>query len=167
MRLARSGPLAIGISDLRLNQARHFGQSCQYKLKGAICPASLVFAEQTSSTRTRPQSKFDTMLTTRLATQSGRTFRADAFHHNSRLSAFSRSAHNHPQKSANSSNDAKKHTNPGEMPAFSFKDLGATRPVKVVVYLMVGIIGTAETFTYGKWAYHAWWKPSDEVESAD
>jgi hypothetical protein len=44
------------------------------------------------------------------------------------------------------------------MPKFSMKDLGATPAVKGVVYLMLGIIGTAETITYGQWAYRRWWK---------
>ena len=47
------------------------------------------------------------------------------------------------------------------MPAFSLKDLGATPAVKGVVYVMLAVIGTAETVTYGQWAYRRWWKADE------
>jgi hypothetical protein len=47
------------------------------------------------------------------------------------------------------------------------KDLQASPAVKVVVYTMIGIIATAETYTYGLWAYHRWWKVSDEEEGVE
>ncbi|KAH7419639.1 hypothetical protein BKA64DRAFT_699667 [Cadophora sp. MPI-SDFR-AT-0126] len=37
--------------------------------------------------------------------------------------------------------------------ATSFKELGATRTVKIVVYTAVFIIGTAETFTWSKFLW--------------
>lgn len=67
------------------------------------------------------------------------------------------------------SNDERKtpegNQNPGELPKFSMKDLQASPAVKVVVYSMIGIIATAETYTYGLWAYHRWFKTSDEPEA--
>ena len=35
--------------------------------------------------------------------------------------------------------------------AFSFRDLGASRPVKIVVWSAIGIIGTAETIFWARW----------------
>jgi hypothetical protein len=62
----------------------------------------------------------------------------------------------------------KSHVNPGELPAFSMKDLGANKTVKTVVYLTVGIIGTAETITYTKLAYRYFYPPpTDDVDISD
>ena len=41
-----------------------------------------------------------------------------------------------------------------EPTSFSFKDLGMSPTVKIVVYTALGIIGTAETITYGTWGYY-------------
>lgn len=53
------------------------------------------------------------------------------------------------------------------MPAFSLKDLGASPVVKGVVYFMIGVIGTAETVTYGQWAYRRWWRVADEEDISE
>ena len=47
--------------------------------------------------------------------------------------------------------------------AASFKELGASRTVKVVVYLAVGVMGTLETITYGKFLW-AKFGPEPKVE---
>ena len=49
-----------------------------------------------------------------------------------------------------------------ELPKFSMKDLGATPAVKAVVYTSLAVIGTAETYTYGKWIYGKVYPPSAE-----
>ena len=102
------------------------------------------------------------MLAARLAAQPLRTNTPNALQHHSSLSTSTRWAHNQARKPTETTSEPQKHTNPGEMPGFSFKDLGATPTVKAVVYVMIGIIGTAETVTYGQWAYHRWWKPAVE-----
>ena len=45
---------------------------------------------------------------------------------------------------------------------FSLKDLGMSPGVKVVVYGALAVIGTAETITYGTWAYNKLY-PKEEV----
>ncbi|KAF2458302.1 hypothetical protein BDY21DRAFT_342118 [Lineolata rhizophorae] len=40
-----------------------------------------------------------------------------------------------------------------ETPSFSFKDLGATKTTRVVVYGALMVVGTAETVTWGTWAW--------------
>ena len=51
-------------------------------------------------------------------------------------------------------------------PSFSFKDLNVSPTVKVVVYGAIAVIATAETVTYGTWA---WYKiyPRDGAEPQD
>lgn len=51
--------------------------------------------------------------------------------------------------------------NTPEMPSFSFKDLGASPTVKAVVYLGIGVIATAETYTYSIWAWNWWTRRSE------
>ena len=41
-----------------------------------------------------------------------------------------------------------------QLPKFSLDGLGATPAIKLVVYTMIGVIGTVETYTYGLWIYH-------------
>lgn len=36
------------------------------------------------------------------------------------------------------------------------RDLGASPTVKFVVYTALGIMGTLETYAYGKWAWYKW-----------
>ena len=50
-------------------------------------------------------------------------------------------------------------------PSFSMGDLGMSRTAKIVVYSALAIVGTAETITYGTWA---WYKlsPKDAPDSA-
>lgn len=45
-----------------------------------------------------------------------------------------------------------------EIKGVSFSELGATKTVKVVVIVAVSIIATVETYTYGLWIYHRWFK---------
>lgn len=52
-------------------------------------------------------------------------------------------------------------TNPGQLPHFSMNDLGASSTVKIVVYTMLGIMGTVETYAYGKWAWYKWGPKAD------
>lgn len=105
------------------------------------------------------------MFAARLAAQPMRTNAPNTLQPQSTLSTPMRWAHNQSRKSTEAAKEQQKQTNPGELPGFSFTDLGATPTVKAVVYVMAGIIGTAETITYGQWAYHRWWKPAVEGQS--
>lgn len=40
------------------------------------------------------------------------------------------------------------------MPKFSLDGLGATPAMKAVIYTAIGVVATAETYTYGLWIYH-------------
>lgn len=57
-------------------------------------------------------------------------------------------------------------TNPGQLPPFSLTGLGASPTVKFVVYTMLGIMGTVETYAYGKWAWYKW-GPKEPISSDD
>jgi hypothetical protein len=47
-----------------------------------------------------------------------------------------------------------------QLPGFSLKNLGMSPGIKLVVYGVLAVIGTAETITYGSWAYSKLY-PSD------
>lgn len=87
------------------------------------------------------------------------------------LSHPSRSISTHPQlRTQNFGPNSPKPPPPPPNPSFgaaSFKELGATRTVKIVVYIAVAIIGTAETFTWSKflWAKFGPKKEDAEVEA--
>jgi hypothetical protein len=49
-----------------------------------------------------------------------------------------------------------------DVPGFSLKDLGMSPGLKIVVYGALAVIGTAETITYGSWAYNKLY-PKEEV----
>ena len=49
-----------------------------------------------------------------------------------------------------------------DIPGFSLKDLGMSPGVKVAVYGALAVIGTAESITYGSWAYNKLY-PKEEV----
>ncbi|PVH74844.1 hypothetical protein DL98DRAFT_519000 [Cadophora sp. DSE1049] len=49
--------------------------------------------------------------------------------------------------------------------AASFKELGATRTVKIVVYIAVVIIGTAETFTWSKFLWAKFGPKKEDAEA--
>ncbi|KIV97000.1 hypothetical protein PV10_00810 [Exophiala mesophila] len=55
-------------------------------------------------------------------------------------------------------------TNPGELPKFSFNDLGATPRIKIFIYVVVGILATVETYTYSIWIWQRWFKKTPEQE---
>ena len=42
--------------------------------------------------------------------------------------------------------------NPG-LPKINLKDLGATTPIRIVIYIVIGIIGTAETVFWCQWLW--------------
>ena len=48
-----------------------------------------------------------------------------------------------------------------DLPKFGLKDLGMSPGVKVVVYGALAVIGTAETITYGSWAYNKMYPKED------
>lgn len=73
------------------------------------------------------------------------------------LSFFSTCPRRFGKDGNNSSNN-----NPGQLPKFSMKDLQASPTVKVVVYTMIGIIATAETYTYGLWAWNRWFREEEK-----
>jgi hypothetical protein len=54
--------------------------------------------------------------------------------------------------------------NPGELPSFSMRDLGASPTVKFVVYTVLGVMGTLETYAYGKWAWYKWGPKPDDAD---
>jgi hypothetical protein len=113
------------------------------------------------------QTSANKMLAARLASrQTHRHLDGGIAQHNSGLTPSTRIVRYQSQKTTSSRQDGQKHENPGEMPSFSFNDLGATPAVKAVVYIALGIMGTAETVTYGQWAYRRWWKAAD-VDVAD
>jgi hypothetical protein len=63
-----------------------------------------------------------------------------------------------PPKTDKTPKPPPKNANPS-LGAASFKDLGATRTVKIVVIIAISIMATAETFTYGLWGwrkYQSW-----------
>lgn len=82
----------------------------------------------------------------------------------------SRSFSTHPQlhtqnPSPNSPNSPKQPLPPNpSFDAASFKELGATRTVKIVVYIAVAVMGTAETFT---WSKFLWAKFGPKEEDAE
>lgn len=43
---------------------------------------------------------------------------------------------------------------PPQLPKFSLDGLGATPAIKAVVYTMIGVLATVETYTYSLWIYH-------------
>ncbi|EON69310.1 hypothetical protein W97_08570 [Coniosporium apollinis CBS 100218] len=49
-------------------------------------------------------------------------------------------------------------------PAFSMEGLGASRTVKIVIYTAITIIGTIETYAYGKWAWYKLYPPPKKEE---
>lgn len=49
---------------------------------------------------------------------------------------------------------AGKNEEPPQFPKFSLDSLGATPAMKAVIYTAIGIMATAETYTYGLWIYH-------------
>ncbi|KAK0099469.1 hypothetical protein ONS96_008306 [Cadophora gregata f. sp. sojae] len=49
--------------------------------------------------------------------------------------------------------------------AASFKELGATRTVEVVVYIAIGIMGTVETFTWSKFLWAKFGPKDVEIEA--
>lgn len=51
-----------------------------------------------------------------------------------------------------------------EMPKISFKDLGMTSTVKIVVYGAVGILGTMESIFYGQMIWR-WYKGEGDEET--
>lgn len=53
---------------------------------------------------------------------------------------------------------------PPQMPKFSLDGLGATPAMKAVIYTAIGIMATAETYTYGLWIYHKLY-PEQAVQS--
>ena len=57
--------------------------------------------------------------------------------------------------------------NEHDIPRFSFKDLGASPTVKAVVYIALGIYGTAETYFYGRWAYEKFYRGDAAVPEDD
>lgn len=63
-----------------------------------------------------------------------------------------RLAHSYSSKPQQGSSS--KDQEPPQLPKFSLDGLGATPAIKAVVYTMVGILGTVETYTYGLWIYH-------------
>ncbi len=72
-----------------------------------------------------------------------------------------------PNQSRNASkqsipNPEKSNDNVG-LPGFSLKNLEMSPGVKVVVYGALAVIGTAETITYGSWAYHKM-KPDEDAK---
>jgi hypothetical protein len=68
---------------------------------------------------------------------------------------YSDKSSNHEPK-PNAKGNSSTNTNPGQLPKFSMNDLGASPTVKAVVYTMIGIMGTVETYAYGKWAWYRW-----------
>ena len=82
-----------------------------------------------------------------------------------RLAKSSTKSRNYLSTDSKSNSDkASSKTNPGELPKFSLLDLGASPTVKFVVYLSLGIIGTLETYAYGKWAWHKWGPKGETAE---
>ena len=63
-------------------------------------------------------------------------------------------------KSSQSSNSR---GNNEEVQRFNLKDLGATRVARVVVYIAIGVIGTAETVFWGRWLWE-WIAPDSKTE---
>ncbi|KAH6712605.1 hypothetical protein DL95DRAFT_395463 [Leptodontidium sp. 2 PMI_412] len=64
-------------------------------------------------------------------------------------------ATNYPLQTQNPSPSPSK-PSPPPNPSFgaaSFKELGATRTVKIVVYIAIGIMGTVETFTWSRFLW--------------
>lgn len=47
------------------------------------------------------------------------------------------------------------------------RDLGASPAVKIVVYTTIGIIGTLETYAYGRWAWYKWGPKADGPEQIE
>ena len=79
----------------------------------------------------------------------------------------SRSISTHPQlRTQNSGPKQPPPPNPS-FGAASFKELGATRTVKIVVYIAIAIMATAETFTWSKflWAKFGSKKEDAEIEA--
>lgn len=58
-----------------------------------------------------------------------------------------------------------KGSGPVEIPKVSFKDLGATRTVKIVIIVAICIAGTAETVMYSLWIWRYFYPPKDEEDS--
>ena len=52
-----------------------------------------------------------------------------------------------------------------DLPAFSMQSFGASRAAKLVVYGALGVIGTAETIFYGKWAWAKLFPDSGRADS--
>jgi len=63
--------------------------------------------------------------------------------------------------SSGSRNDSRNETKPKGEPSL-FKDLGATRPMKIFILVCIGVIGTVESIGYGTWAWRKYsrWKDS-------
>ena len=49
-----------------------------------------------------------------------------------------------------------------KLPSFSLRDLGLSPTMRIIVYSLIGVIATAETITYGTWAYYKIWPKADE-----
>ena len=53
-----------------------------------------------------------------------------------------------------------------DIPRFSLKDLGMSLVVKIVVYGALAVVGTAETITYGSWAYYKLYPNEEATEES-
>lgn len=58
-----------------------------------------------------------------------------------------------------------KDSEPVEVPKVSFRDLGATRTVKIVIIVAICIAGTAETVTYSLWIWRYFYPPKEKANS--
>ena len=56
---------------------------------------------------------------------------------------------------------------PPEIPSFSFRGLGASRPVKIVVWTALGVLGTVETVFYTRAAWQWMYPKTEDVSSSE
>ncbi|RVX68174.1 hypothetical protein B0A52_08682 [Exophiala mesophila] len=69
-----------------------------------------------------------------------------------------------PESTSTIPPSATTNTNPGQLPKFSFNDLGATPRIKIFIYVVVAILATVETYTYSIWIWQRWFKKTAEQE---
>ncbi|KAL4791432.1 hypothetical protein BDV19DRAFT_293401 [Aspergillus venezuelensis] len=84
-----------------------------------------------------------------------------------RTTAFS-TRPSHLDKSSSSSSPKTERVNP-EIPRFSFEGLGISKNVKIILYTLLSIWGTFETYFYYQ-ALMRWWRArsqSDNIEDVD
>ncbi|KAI0745470.1 hypothetical protein C8Q76DRAFT_789854 [Earliella scabrosa] len=68
-------------------------------------------------------------------------------------------------RSSDKPKDAPSSGNP-DFPSWSFEELGISKNMKIVIYALVGVLGTIETWTWSRAAYY-WWNGRQSDDSDD